>query len=474
MSHLSLLLVSALLPCSQDAPLEPQDQQAPAPVQVYILSGQSNMVGIGQVSGGSVRWGSEFIDPVVSVYPGPYSAEADYDAMTPLESMALPAFGGVEPTRFPGGGVRVVRGFIQLDTDGSYDFSPGYSNSTHNVMEIAGVEVYRRHVGEEPTRAPFAFTAGERYAFKTTFFTDAADGLGWLMRADLPGTLTTLVKAQGRFPHLIDEQGRWAARDDVWYKGLVTATADKALSVGCGANANSIGPELGFGHVLGDHHDAPVLVLKTSQGNRSLGWDFLPPDSERFTHEGRTYAGYGDRIPSWTEEDPGQEVDWYGGLQYDQCFEAVHEVLDDFDAHFPHWAGRGYELAGFAWWQGHKDGNEAHASRYEFNLVRLIQSLRAEFDAPDAPFVIGTIGFGGWEMAGPHVTVAEAQLAVSGETGKYPDFAGNVLTVETRDYWRDASVSPRDQGFHYNGNAETYLMVGDALGRGMLRLLSGG
>ena len=29
----------------------------------------------------------------------------------------------------------------------------------------------------------------------------------------------------------------------------------------------------------------------------------------------------------------------------------------------------------------------------------------------------------------------------------------------------------RNQGFHYNGNAETYLMVGDVLGRGMLKLL---
>ena len=29
----------------------------------------------------------------------------------------------------------------------------------------------------------------------------------------------------------------------------------------------------------------------------------------------------------------------------------------------------------------------------------------------------------------------------------------------------------RNQGFHYNGNAETYLMVGGALGSGMLKLL---
>ena len=89
-----------------------------------------------------------------------------------------------------------------------------------------------------------------------------------------------------------------------------------------------------------------------------------------------------------------------------------------------------------------------------------------------APCVIATIGFNGWEMAGPHVTVASAQLAVSGEKGKYPEFVGNVLTVETRDFWKDASISPRNQGFHYNQNAETYMLVGDALGRGMVQLLT--
>ena len=54
-------------------------------------------------------------------------------------------------------------------------------------------------------------------------------------------------------------------------------------------------------------------------------------------------------------------------------------------------------------------------------------------------------------------------LAVSGEKGKYPDFKGNVLTVETRDFWREADVSPKNQGYHYNRNAETYMLIGDAL-----------
>ena len=75
-------------------------------------------------------------------------------------------------------------------------------------------------------------------------------------------------------------------------------------------------------------------------------------------------------------------------------------------------------------------------------------------------------------MDGNSLTVANAQLAVSGDQGKYPEFKGNVLTVETRDFWREPEVSPRSQDFHYNQNAETYMLVGEALGKGMLRLLT--
>ncbi len=113
------------------------EQDSEQPVKVYILSGQSNMVGIGQVTGGTVRWGDEFTDPVVSVYAG------DFD---------------------PNGGLP-KRGRIRRDL----------------------------HV------------------------------------------------------HQVDRR--------------------------------SGGPEFGFGHLIGDHHDEPVLILKASQGNRSPSWDFLPPGS---------------------------------------------------------------------------------------------------------------------------------------------------------------------------------------------------
>ena len=69
---------------------------------------------------------------------------------------------------------------------------------------------------------------------------------------------------------------------------------------------------------------------------------------------------------------------------------------------------------------------------------RDIESLRQEFSAPRAPFVLATIAFGGETLDGPGLTVLEAQLAVSGETGKYPQFAGNVKAVDARPFWRDA------------------------------------
>ncbi len=440
------------------------------PVKVFILMGQSNMVGMGDISGGSSRWGNQFLDPVVSVYPGKYSPEADYDNMQPIETMKLPDFGGVRPTPYPGGGTLVVRGHIQMDATGVYRFKPGYQASTYNIMQVDGKEVHRREVGKDPEYTNIKLTAGKKVPFKITYLTDAANGLGWVQRTDIPGTLETIVKKDGKFPYLVDDDGNWTVRDDVIYKGVISATGQGPLTPGI--QGNTIGPEMGFGHVLGYYYDEPVLIIKASIGNRSLGWDILPPGSERFTYEGRVYAGYKDTPDSWVEGEPKKVVNWYAGKQYDEFVKATHDVLDNFEELFPQYKDQGYEVAGFAWWQGHKDGNAAHASRYEQNLVRLIKTLRKEFDAPQAPFVLGTIGFGGWDLDGPHLTVAKAQLAVSGDKGKYPEFRGNVLTVETRDFWRSVDESPRNQGYHYNRNAETYMLVGDALGRGMVQLLS--
>jgi hypothetical protein len=440
------------------------------PVKVYVLAGQSNMVGIGQVTGGSVRWGDEFSEIKVSVYEGAYDAKADYDSLKPLQTVDIEKFGGTAPSQYPKGGTQVARGFFAPKDAGVYGFNPGYGDSEHCVMLVNGVEVHRKEPGGQAVKKTVKLGAGEKVPFRVIHFNENGAGLGWTTRMDIPGTLTTVVKHEGKFPYLIDKDGNWVSRDDVWYKGVVTATGNKWLAPGCGASDGQIGPELAFGHAVGNHHEEPVLILKASQGNRSLGWDFLPPGSERFEVDGTVYAGYGDKSPSWKKGEQPVEVDWYAGKQYDDCVNAAKEVLANFDASFPHWKGRKYEIAGFVWFQGHKDtGSDVHAARYEQNLVNLIKALRKDFNAPEAPFIVST-GCGNPGREGNDLVVAEAQLAV-GDPAKHPEFKGNVKSVDIRAIWPDPAKSPRDQSFHYHQNAGAYMEIGEAHGKGMLELL---
>jgi len=293
-------------------------------------------------------------------------------------------------------------------------------------------------------------------------------GFGRINPDTVKGTLSYLTSKEGKYPHLLDNNGKWVKRNDVWY--VQTTVGHRQHWLQPLDEYRHIGPELQFGHILGEYHDETVLILKASQGNRSLGWDILPPGSKRFTYDGITYAGYKDSTPSWTEGQPKNPVNWYAGKQYDDYVSDIHMVLDSLPKYFPDYKNQGYEIAGFVWWQGHKDQNPAHASRYEFNLVNLIESLRREFKVPQAPFVLATIAFEGWKLANDGLTIANAQLAVSGENGKYPQFKRNVKTVEVRDFWRDKAESPSGADYHYNHNAETHIEVGNKLGKAMVEL----
>ncbi len=322
-------------------------------------------------------------------------------------------------------------------------------------------------------------------------------GMGDMNPITANGTLSKIVKTEKKFPNLLDTSGNWSVRKDVKYRGVISAIADADLTAGQGGNTSSIGPELGMGHVLGYHLGEPVLIIKASQGNRSLGWDYLPPGSPRSTVGTTIYAGYGDSKTSWTGTAPGPPAAgaWYGGWQYDLSFlhendwygpgdlapvENVADVLDNWATEYPQWAAQGFEIGGFAWFQGWNDGlssSTQYADRYEGNLVQLIKQLRTYYEGrypgkiqPKAPFVVATCGFSGFSATGNRLKVANAQLAVGNPT-KYPEFAGNVKTMEARGYWRTREQSNSKQDYHYWRNAETFMLVGDALGRGMIDLL---
>ncbi len=143
-------------------------------------------------------------------------------------------------------------------------------------------------------------------------------------------------------------------------------------------------------------------------------------------------------------------------------------MLDDLEDYYP--GARGYEIAGFFWWQGAKDcGNAAHSERYEANLVRLIEQLRKDFQAPNARFVCATLGHVKENAGGNEGMVLKAQLAVDGKTGEYKRFKGNVASVYAHPYCHGGAANS-----HYGGNAKTYMDVGLAMGEAMVELLKTG
>lgn len=103
---------------------------------------------------------------------------------------------------------------------------------------------------------------------------------------------------------------------------------------------------------------------------------------------------------------------------------------------------------------------------YERNLVALVKQLRSEFDAHQAKFVVATLGQTEMSTAsGTEKIILDAMLAVDGNSGMHPDFFGNVATVYSHPLSKGGSSNA-----HYNGNAETYMNIGEAMGRAMVEL----
>jgi hypothetical protein len=201
-----------------------------------------------------------------------------------------------------------------------------------------------------------------------------------------------------------------------------------------------IGPEFQFGHIVGEHFDNQVLLIKTAWGGKSLHKDFRPPSA-------------------------GGET----GPFYTRMLDEIRVALDTLDEDFAEYDERGYEIAGFVWFQGWNDMFDEQArSEYESKLVHLINDVRREFERPQLPVVIGELGNGG-ENASAHILATrEAQSAAASRQ----EFNGTVAFVKTTSFARPTEQSPNvGHGHHWFGNAESYFLIGDALGRKMTELV---
>lgn len=258
-------------------------------------------------------------------------------------------------------------------------------------------------------------------------------------RNDGKGSLEYLVKdpaTADRFKHLKNADGQWTVRDDVW---IWYFDRKGPLTVGYGAREDRIGPELGFGCVLGDACDEQVLLIKIAWGGKSLAKDFRPPSS-------------------------GGEV----GPYYLELFQHVRDVLANLKTLFPEYDGRGYEIVGFGWHQGWNDRvNQAFNDAYEQNMANFIRDVRQQLGIEKLPFVIAETGMSGHSETHPRaLSLMRAQAAVA----EHEEFRGNVAFVGTKDFYRPAVASPSGQAYHWNSNAETYYLIGAAMGEAMKKL----
>ena len=259
-------------------------------------------------------------------------------------------------------------------------------------------------------------------------------------RNDGKGTLDFLVKkseVRKNYQHLVDSGGSWIVRDDVWiwYLGK-----KGNLTVGYGSKSDRIGPEFQFGNVIGNAIDEPVLLIKVAWGGKSLAKDFRPPSS-------------------------GGEV----GSYYLEMLKHIESVLNNLSSDFPELANRKCVLSGFGWHQGWNDGcSKDQTAEYEANLVHFIKDVRHDLNALELPFVIANSGFAGWnQKVDRRLGIMKAQA----NAAKRPEFSGNVKCIETRDFYRGEDVSPSRQRYHWNGNAETYCLIGESMATAMIQLI---
>lgn len=230
-----------------------------------------------------------------------------------------------------------------------------------------------------------------------------------------------------KMKHLKDGNGEWVTRDDVYIYYKTKDTVRKGgLTIGYtnyGGDSH-FGPELQIGHILGDHFKETVLLIKTAWGGKSLMTDFRPPSSS-----GKT------------------------GIYYFKMIEEVKDALKLLQ-------GKPYKLSGFIWQQGWNDMVDIEATKqYDKNLRNLIKDIRKEFKSPKLPVIIGELG-------------NSNNMSFRNVQKKGVSELEHALFVKNSHFMPDPDLSPSPgHTHHWCSNAESYFLLGDALGKGMLQLI---
>ena len=200
-----------------------------------------------------------------------------------------------------------------------------------------------------------------------------------------------------------------------------------------------IGPELAFGITMQKALNEPILIIKTAWGGQSLHTDFRSPSSGPYvpTEENR-------------ERYEAKENKRETSARYHQMVDHVRHVLKDIKRVYPQYdSAQGYELAGFAWFQGFNDmvARDTYPNRdkpggyakYSEWMANFIRDVRKDLKAPGMPFVIGVMGVGGAleSMEERQRPTQDNFRKAMAAPAAMPEFKSNVVAVPTAPYWDD-------------------------------------
>mmetsp|Transcript_28886 Transcript_28886/g.69835 ORF Transcript_28886/g.69835 Transcript_28886/m.69835 type:complete len:532 (-) Transcript_28886:33-1628(-) len=448
-------------PKSQDLQQQQEQQQKPKPpVLVFILVGQSNMQGHGYVNattseeekkeahattsrnGSNKRYKNGTLEWMVETYPEKYGKLKTTNNKTRRKRTRK------SKTQLNGGDVYAVRASTEGDDE---------------VVEATTTRSLRQNPNQNQNQNR---KSRIRPNPETNTDTNTDE---WTVRNDV-----------------------WIAYNHQWIDDVRPAmNMHGNLYPGYGGDPHDqlleIGPEYGFGWTIADGlkrtPKQQILLIKVGWGGKSLAVDFRPPSSSNETMTTGlfytammsdiylTLAKIDDMFPpppsTSTHKENGHDKDDFvvndGDHQDEHDEEDQNSKID-------------YKLSGFFWHQGWNDGCfEDMTNEYETNLANFIRDIRIDLETPNLPVVVANSGMVGYDGTNKdddeskrRRRIIDAQMAVS---QKYPEFVGNVQSVETRPFFRPVDNSPGDQIYHWNNNYESYWLVGEASADAMLGLI---
>lgn len=216
--------------------------------------------------------------------------------------------------------------------------------------------------------------------------------------------------------------------ENIWY-------VDGGIRSGLPQNHNSWGVETPFAVDLVKGVQQPILVFKSSEGGTTLSDQWRPPG---------------------TVKRSGGEV----GHLYNRMIRRFHNMISNIETICPPAKERGYEIAGFLWFQGESDAASDDPEGwkdYEQKLRELIADVRRDTGVPELPYLnIMINNMSLWDgtpekpKGGPTIRAAQKKVAEEDPKGRW------------------ISTSDLSSGYHYD--APAHLVIGQRMAEAMLPL----